>query len=159
MFVQELQNVDSIVTNEVSIVYEVARTYLGDISAKGYSVRSVKVECKEQIPPCLSILFLNRKIFLELDISFFPARNGGNGAFLCRISKSNGQHLRVEDYLKIHGRHDLLPYFTYLDPKTDIATFANDFFKMLLALFHSDMKSIIEGKTFEETPIDWLSYK
>jgi len=67
--------------------------------------------------------------------------------------------LDVKTYLKLHGREELTKLFRYRDPKTDVGRFADSLFQMLVGLFDQELKSIIEGETFEETPIDWQGYK
>jgi hypothetical protein len=150
---------DTKISNENAVVYNIAQRYISYFFSRGYELSDVQVKEHKVIPQRLSLQFINEKIETELYISFFPAITGHNGAFTVMISKPVNQCLALSDYLKIHHRDDLLPYFTYHDSNTDIAVFADAFFKMLMELFDTDLKPIVDGTTFETTPIDWQGYK
>ena len=96
---------------------------------------------------------------MRIDISFCAATRGLNGGFTVLIIKPVNHKLNVEDYLKAHDREMLTEYFTYRDTSTNVRAFADMFLQMLVGLLDRDLKPIIEGKTFEETPIDWMGYK
>jgi hypothetical protein len=96
---------------------------------------------------------------MEIDISFVAATKGLNGGFTVLIIKPVNHKLSVEAYLKSHGREILTGFFTYHDPTTDVRSFADSFLRMLVGLLDGDLKPILDGKTFEETPIDWMGYK
>jgi hypothetical protein len=90
---------------------------------------------------------------------FFAAANGLNGGFLVQIEKPVNKSLNVKDYLKLHGHQELDKLFNYRDPTTDVRSFAESFFQMLCRLFNEDLKPVLDGETFEETPTDWMGYK
>lgn len=96
---------------------------------------------------------------MRIYISFFAAARGLNGGFTVLIVRPENRKLDVEDCIEKHGRETLTGLLTYRDPATNLHSFADTFFRMLVRLFDSDLKPILEGKVFEETPIDWMGYK
>jgi hypothetical protein len=96
---------------------------------------------------------------MKINITFFHAVEGLNGGFNASITKPVNHVINVEDYLKLHGRETLARFFSYRDPATDIRSFADTFMQMLCGLFDRDLKQILDGTYFEETPIDWQGYK
>jgi hypothetical protein len=144
---------------EYAIVNQVMRLYSDKFAAQGFEHDRVKLEASRVLPMVLSFRFWNKRTLMNMDISFFPAREGLNGAFSIHFEKHVNRMLNVADYLKLHGREDLTKFFRYRDPKTDVRHFADSLLQILIGLFGTDLKPIIEGKTFEETPIDWQGYK
>jgi hypothetical protein len=145
---------------ENSTVWDAAQKYIPKFAAFGYDLHDAFVDSRSEIlPPLLILEFLSRKLGMEIGVSFFPAKKGRGGRFGVRLINSENLRLDVEDFLRNHRRDDLLPYFEYRDPETDIAEFSKDFFEVLMRLFCTDMRRIISGNSFEETPIDWQGYK
>ena len=103
--------------------------------------------------------FFNYQTAMEINFSFFPAHEGLNGGFISSIIKHGTRRLQLEDYLKLHGRSELTEFFSYRDEKKDIEEFAKAFLAMFLELLDTDLRTILDGTTFEETPIDWMGYK
>jgi hypothetical protein len=64
----------------------------------------------------------------------------------------------VHDYLVRHGRSDEARLLTN-DAPTDVRAFSELAIRLLLDLLAGELKPVVEGKTFEETPIDWQGYK
>ncbi len=74
------------------------------------------------------------------------------------ISTPDNRKLNVHDYLVLHGRSDMARLLTD-DAPTDVRAFSESSVRMLIGLLDNELKPIVEGKTFEETPIDWDGYK
>ena len=70
------------------------------------------------------------------------------------IVEPPNRKLVVLDYLESRGRSDLQELFTYGDPATDLRIFAESTIADAQASSDNGLKPIVEGKTFEETPID-----
>jgi len=96
---------------------------------------------------------------MVINISYFAATKGLNGGFIVFIVKPVNHRLNLKNYLKLHERETLTRFFSYRDPATDIRSFADTFMQMLCGLFDRDLKPILDGTYFEETPIDWQGYK
>ena len=103
--------------------------------------------------------FFNKDTGQRIDLSFLAARGGLNGGFNVLIVAPKNRKLDVEDYLKLHRIEEPIRAFTYRDPETDVRLFATDFLNVLFRLFETDLKPILQGKAFEETPIDWMGYR
>jgi hypothetical protein len=140
-------------------VNEVVHRYTSGFAAHGFDFKEVTLEGSQELGRFPIFHFLNERTAMRIDIAFCAAAKGLNGGFTVLIVKPVNQKLDVEDYLKEHGREALAKFFTYRDPSTNVQSFADTFMQMLAGLLDRDLKPIIEGKTFEETPIDWMGYK
>jgi hypothetical protein len=49
--------------------------------------------------------------------------------------------------------------FTSDVPATELRAFTETAVRTLLTLFDNELKPVVEGKTFETTPVDWDGYK
>jgi hypothetical protein len=146
-------------SSEFAVVDEIVRAHASDFAARGFVLTNATVEGSPRLFPFLVFHFSNNQAGLDLDVSFFPASDGLNGGFNAMIVKPRNRKLVVLDYLKRRGRSDLPGLFTYNDPATDLRRFAESTVRTLIGLLDNELKSIVEGKTFEETPIDWQGYK
>jgi hypothetical protein len=155
-----INQVEAALTGDFAIVRDIVRQHTGEFITHGFELVNVTLvpgSSKIQTSPVFE--FLNRRTGMTIRISFSAAHDGLNGGFGVRIIKPVRRRLNVEDYLKLHGRGGLTKYFRYRDPKTDVRSFAESFLQMLSGLLDEDLKPILDGKTFEETPIDWMGYK
>ncbi|MGA3045469.1 MAG: hypothetical protein ABSD67_02530 [Terracidiphilus sp.] len=142
-----------------AIVNDVVLLHSFDFATHGFNFKEVTLEGSQELERFPIFHFLNERTRMKIDISFCAATRGLNGGFTVLIIRPGNQKLDVEDYLKEHGREQLTKYFTYRAPAANVRDFADTFLMMLAGLLDRDLKPIIEGKTFEETPIDWMGYK
>lgn len=154
-----MNEVETGLAGDDAVVYEVVRQYIPRFAAHGFEFTGVTVEGSPKLNSFLVFRFLNKRTGMRIDISFFAATRGLNGGFTVLMIKPVNQKLDVEDYLKAHGREELSEYFRYRDPKADVRGFANSFLQMFCALLDKDLKAVLDGRTFEVTPIDWMGYK
>jgi hypothetical protein len=146
-------------TGDDSVVNEVVQQHAPGFSARGFDFKEVTLEGSQELGRFPVFHFLNERTAMAIDISFCAAAKGLNGGFTVLIIKPVNRKLDVEDYLKEHGREALTRFFTYRDPATNLRNFADEFLRMFVGLLDRDLKPILVGKTFEETPIDWMGYK
>lgn len=155
-----MNNFDTTLTGDNAVVSDVVREYVPKCGTHGLAFRGVTLDrAASRHEPYPSFHFSNPKNGIRMDVSFAPATQDLNGRFVVRIRKPTNQTLNVSEYLKAHGREELTKYFTYHDPATDVRRFAEDFVQMLIKLMETDLKPVLEGRVFEETPIDWMGYK
>ena len=146
-------------TGDDAVVNEVVHQHTPGFAARGFDFKEVTLEGSQELGRFPIFHFLNERTAMGMDISFCAAARGLNGGFTVLLIKPVNLKLNVEDYLNAHKRETLTKYFTYRDPATNLRSFADTFLVMLVGLLDHDLKPIIEGKTFEETPIDWMGYK
>jgi len=146
-------------TGDDSVVNEVIHQHAPAFAAHGFEFKEVTLEGSQELGRFPVFHFLNEHTAMGMDISFCAAVRGLNGGFTVLIIKPVNLKLDVEDYLKEHGREALTKFFTYRDPATNVRTFADTFLVMLAGLLERDLKPILDGRIFEETPIDWMGYK
>lgn len=154
-----MKNPETTLAGDDATVSEVVRQYSPKFSRHGFQFTELTLENSQLLGVNPVFHFRNTQTGMEIRISFFAAREGRNGGFNAMFINSQNHKLQVEDYLKLNGRKGLAGFFTYRDPMTDICMFAESFFNMLVELLNTDLQPIIEGKTFEETPIDWMGYR
>lgn len=140
-------------------VNEVVQQHSSSFAAHGFDFKELTLDGSQELGRFPIFHFLNERTAMRIDISFCATAKGLNGGFNALIIKPVNQKLDVEDYLKEHGREALTKFFTYRDPATNVRSFADTFLQMLVGLLDRDLKPILEGKIFEETPIDWMGYK
>ncbi len=144
---------------EFAVVDEVVRAHAAEFANRGFFLKNATVEGSPESLLLRVFHFSDSRTGLDLRLSFFPASDGLKGGFNAMIVKPLNRKLVVLDYLESRGRSDLQELFTYDDPATDLRIFAESTIRVLLGLLDNELKPIVEGKTFEETPIDWQGYK
>ena len=154
-----MSNDDFVLAGDYAIVGDVVNQHRAGFEAKGFEFSSLSLEgtLKMGRYPCFH--FLNKRTGMWIHVSFSAANAGLNGGFVVSIEEPGNRSLNIKDFLKLNGRDELIKFFTYRDPDTDVRSFADYFLLMLLGLFETDLKPILAGKTFEETPIDWMGYR
>jgi len=148
---------DVSLTGDLATVDDVVRQHSPAFTALGFEFSGATLEGSAKLQRFPIFHFLNKQSGMRIDISFFAARDGLNGGFTVLLIKPVNRKLDVEDYLKLHDR--LTPTFRYRVSETDVRKFAEEFLQMLLRLLSGELKPILDGKTFEETPIDWMGYR
>lgn len=143
---------------DYAVVADVLRRRASVLGNKGFDFVDTALQ-KSAVMEHAMFRFLNKRTGMEIRVSFAPASAGLNGGFGVLITKPVDLRLNVEDYLKKHNKPELTKHFTYRDPATDIRDFAESFLDLLEKLFNTDLKPIVDGTLFEETPIDWGDYK
>ena len=146
-------------TGDDAIVNEVVHQHAPAFAAHGFQFKEVTLEGSQELGRFPIFHFQNERTAMGIDLSFCAAARGLNGGFTVLIVKPVNRKLDVEDYLVSHDREALTRFFTYRDTETDVRRFADTFLKMFVGLLDRDLKTILEGNTFEETPIDWMGYK
>ena len=146
-------------TGDDVVVNDAVQQSAPEFAARGFDFKEVTLEGAQELGRFPVFHFLNERTAMRIDISFCAAVRGLNGGFTVLIIKPVNLKLDVEDYLKTHDREMLTKHFTYRDPATNVRGFVDTFLRMLVGLLYRDLKPILEGKTFEETPIDWMGYK
>jgi hypothetical protein len=154
-----MNQVEVALTGDYAVVNEVVRQYGPRFATHRFELTGVTLEGSPKLQPFPVFHLLNKQSGMRIDISFFAATGGLNGGFTVLILKPGNRKLDVEDYLKLHGREEPTNFFRYRDPITDVRSFANSFLQMLCGLLDEDLKPILDGKIFEETPIDWMGYR
>jgi hypothetical protein len=143
---------------EFAVVDEVVRAHAPEFAARGFTLMNVAVEGPPRLLRTIVFLFSNVRAGLLMDVSSFLGRAGLKRGFNAIISAPGNRTLNVHDYLVLHGRSDLARLLTN-DAPMDVRAFSESTVRMLIGLLDDELKPIVEGKTFEETPIDWQGYK
>jgi hypothetical protein len=154
-----MMQADPPLTGDFEIVGEIVGQHTENFSASGFEFAEVTWEGSPNLIRYPVFKFVNQRVGLSIRILFFPAQTGRNGGFVVSISKPVNHVLNVEDYLKFRGQEDFIPFFTYRDPNTDVRAFSEAFFQMLGRLLRGQLAPILQGKAWEDTPIDWMGYK
>jgi hypothetical protein len=142
---------------EFTVVAEVVRAHAPEFAARGFTLMNV-TENPSQLIRSIVFHFSNARTDLFLDISSFLGRAGLKRGFNAMISTRDNRKLNVHEYLVLHGRSDMAELLTD-DAPTDVRAFSESSVRMLIGLLDNELKPIVEGTTFEETPIDWQGYK
>jgi hypothetical protein len=147
------------VASQFAVVEEVVRAKVSEFEAHGFVLTNVTEAGTPPFVRSLVFHFSNAGAGLLLSLSFFIGRSGQRRGFTALISRAGNGRLDVGDYLELHGRSDLSALFTSDDPSANLRSFAESAIRTLLSLFDNELKPVVEGKTFEETPIDWQGYR
>ena len=146
-------------SGDSALVSEVIKTRAPKLLARGFEFTGTTLEGSSKLGQFPVFHFLHKKSGLRLSISFSPAEQDLNGGFIVLITKPVNRRLDVEDFLKRKGRTSVEPFFTYRNGGTDVRRFAEALLDVLDSAFDTELKPVLEGKTFEETPIDWGGYR
>jgi hypothetical protein len=150
---------DVALTGEFAIVDQAVREHASCFSRHGFQLTGVTLPGSARLPRFPVFHFQNKRTFMDINVSFYAAPGRPNRGFNVLIVKPVNRKLNLEDYLKLHGRDDLAERFSCPDLTVDLREFAEAFLDMLCGLLDKELQPILEGKTFEETPIDWMGYK
>jgi hypothetical protein len=154
-----MDQVEAALTGDDAVVEKVVREHIPTFAGLGFAFTGFTVGGSPKLQRFPIFHFFNKRTGQRIDISFLAARAGLNGGFGVLIVAPRNRKLDVEDYLKRHKLEEPTRAFTYRDPETDVRSFATVFLKVLIRLFETELKPVIDGKTFEETPIDWMGYR
>jgi hypothetical protein len=146
------------VTPEFAVIDEVVRAHAPDFAARGFILMNVAVEGPPRVLRTIVFHFSNPSIGLLLDVSSFLGRSGVKRGFNAMIIAPGNRTLNVHDYLVRHERSEEAQSLTNEAP-SDVRAFAESSVRLFLDLLDGALKPVVEGKTFEETPIDWAGYK
>ena len=154
-----MDQVEATLTGDDAVVEKVVREHIPTFSGLGFALTGFTVGGSPTLQRFPIFHFFNKRTGQRIDISFLAARAGLNGGFDVLIVAPRNRKLDVEDYLKRHKLEEPTRAFTYRDPKTDVRGFATAFLKVLIQLFETELKPVLDGKTFEETLVDWMGYR
>jgi hypothetical protein len=143
---------------EFAVVDEAVGAHASEFAARGLILRNLAEGGTPPFVRSIRFHFSNARAGLRLSVSFFVGRSGARRGFTAMIEKTGHGSLDVGDYLEHHGRSDMARLLIH-DGPTDVRAFAESSLRMLLGLLDDELKPIVEGETFEETPIDWQGYK
>ena len=140
----------------------------------GYCHISTQIDLKNK----WKILFRSKDSKREIEFSFFPfnARNEEHDLISITIFRSIDRFINLQDYLRYKNIDGFLkvpgntPYEYYLNLRKDnpfyLVNLEGDFEKRLKyfiqyieKLFDRHLKKILEGKFWEEPPLNWGPYK
>lgn len=154
-----MDQLEATLTGDDAIVEKVVREHVPVFAELGFALTGYTLGGSPTLQHFPIFHFFNKRSGLRLDISFLAARAGLNGGFNVLIVAPRNRKLDVEDYLNRHKIEEPTGAFTYRDAKTDVRGFASAFLKVLLRLFETELKPVLDGETFEETPVDWMGYR
>jgi hypothetical protein len=154
-----MTQVDMPITGDYQTVNNIVGEHAGEFFKHGFELGEVKWEGSTALGYFLVFHFVNQRTNMDIRIAFFPAEKGLNGGFTVMILNPAKHRLTVTDYLKLHGHEEPTRAFTYRDPNTDVRVFAQEFFRTLGELLRNELAPILEGKVWEDIPIDWMGYK
>jgi hypothetical protein len=146
-------------TGDSVIVSEVMLKHAPGFVAHGFEFIGADLAGSTELQRFPVFHFLNKQTGMRIDVSYYATLTGTNGGFTALIIKPPNSKLDVEDYLKLHGHEELTESFAYHGPIADLRGFVDSFLRNLAGLLDSDLKPILEGTVWEETPIDWMGYK
>lgn len=151
--------VEETLTGDFAIVNDVLRECRPELSSLGFEYVVTEWGGSPKLRQYPVFKFRKKRTNMELGILFSLAGQGLNGGFVATITKPKNHLLDVKDYLRLHGHEDSTRLFSYRDPNTDIRVFAQDFCRTLLGVMRSELAPVLDGKIWEDTPIDWQGYK
>jgi hypothetical protein len=143
---------------EFAEVDEVVRAHTPEFAARGFTLMDVTIERPGSVLRSIVFHFANARAGLRLRISSFVGTSSPKRGFSAMISTTDHRKLNVYDYLVRHGRRDMAQLLTD-DAPADVRAFCEASVRLLIGLLDNELKPVVEGKTFEETPIDWDGYK
>lgn len=145
-------------TGDFGIVEESVRRRIADFANLGFELTDVRLAGSPALQVFPMFHFANNKSEMSLDLSFFPARPRQTGGFTILIVRPGNRKLSVKEYLRAHGESELAEVFNYREP-ANIREFSESALAKLIEVMAKDLRPILEGKLWEETPIDWMGYK
>lgn len=145
-------------TGDFAIVEEAVRRHAPDFANFGYELTSTTLAGSPELQVFPLFHFANKKAGMSIDISFFPAQQGRNGGFNAMIVRAGNRKLSVKEYLKTHNKPEWAESFNYREP-ANVRDLSEATLIKILELMGTELKPILQGKVWEETPIDWMGYK
>jgi len=94
-----------------------------------------------------------------VEVGFFSGSRDFKPSFSVYITDAQGRNLNVREYLRVHGRQDVLEQFVDQGKNTSLQAFVFSFLTILDRLFLTELKEILEGSKWEVIPFNWRGYK
>jgi hypothetical protein len=143
----------------LELARELIKDYESVLSRRGYQYEKSEVRTSRITADSVDFFFRNDVTGGRIDISYTPA-SGNYPQFLnALITNSRGQHFTLGSWLQAHKRQDTIKRLIDVARTGDVRGYWDHFFALLDHLFDTDLKDIIEGRRWEEVPIDWQGLK
>jgi hypothetical protein len=96
---------------------------------------------------------------MRVDITYHPPFGNRSRMLNATIKNPAGRYINFIAYLQAHKRRDLIDTLFAMAETATPDEYWDQFFAVLDQLFDTDMRDIVEGKRWEEVPIDWQGLK
>jgi hypothetical protein len=149
---------DSKLTSHAAIARDALNGYTGSLAARGFVADGITLVESEVMDSFPIFHYLNKRDGMRIDISFSAAPPGQNGGFDVLIKNAVKRRFDVASHLESTGKSDEAKKFRYRSTD-DVRAFIENFLQLLTSLFDTELKDVISGKKFVETPMDWGGYK
>lgn len=143
---------------ELDLALKLMPQYEAIFIDRGYRLLDTFIERDKVLADGRVFVFQNDRAGRRIALTYYPPKRATR-SFALSVEKPDGPYFTLRNYLSKH-KHDAIE--DRLMPKAgEVEDFWRDHFAALADLLATDsnLRAIIDGKTWEDVPIDWQGYK
>lgn len=149
----------SSVKEEIRIAVRTVESFRDRFSTFGLEYLGAQTEQSNLAGDSAVFLFRHVKSGVLLRLSVFPSIAAKKRSAVVILTNRRGQTLNVNDYLTVHKQEETRSEFVADRASADIGTFVEHVVNALLNLLAADLRTVLEGRHWEDIPIDWAGYR
>jgi hypothetical protein len=137
------------------------RKHSGIFTSRGFVYRGLEVQHSKLLPDYNLFTFVNPATGRTIEISHVPSFDSRGRTFVFTIGDGSGKSFALATYLRAHGRDDLVRTLENASNIPDFDAALEEVIRTLQHIVDGDphLAEIIDGKTWEDVPFDWMGYK
>ena len=128
-------------------------------SAYNYSYTKQEIEHTKTTGGFLTAIYTNDLTGMTIDLSYFPSYRDKKRMIIVTIVSREKKDFYLKEWLTTHGRKHELDRLINQPDDMNPRNFIEEALGVLNRLFEGDLRDIVEGRRWEDTPLDWAGYK
>jgi hypothetical protein len=147
------------IASELQTALALIKGYIWVFASHGYEYSGSQSQSSKVAGDSIVFTFVNDKAGMRITITYFPPYKQQQRDFVILVHDGKGENFSLGDYLQTHKRDDVQLLLKAENRNPDFRVYWEDFFRKLDRLFNADLNDIVEGRRWENIPIDWGDYK
>jgi hypothetical protein len=107
----------------------------------------------------LSFEFHNESTQMRIVLSYVQPKDGTQRLFSIFITNSRKEEFHPTSWLKQQGRIEDVKHLMRSSESVSVIQFAENALRFIHDLFKNELKDIVEGRSWDDAPIDWVGFK
>jgi hypothetical protein len=141
--------------DQVSRRVQLFRTFMASLD---YNLERSDVDVSALLGKSTIWHFKNPTINCVLDIRFTCQNKYVHDSFSLYLVRENGRYLDIDEYLKSIGVTDFSSKIVRADSQ-DFGDFLNTFFTTIQILMVSELKSLLQGREWQDQSFNWRGHR
>ncbi len=125
----------------------------------GFGAPQIKTESSKLTGSSLIMKYESKKNGRKIEVSYLRQQRDLPSTIVVFIISEEGKMFSLEDWLNAKGKEQAVRFILRNDSNISEDVFLTEFTSSLENLCLSDLRDIIDGRSWESIPFDWKGYK